>query len=100
MASLVKHAARPKDHYRICEEMLRQQRQKNQTAVLSAKQPLVLGESNVCFLSWATQTKLPPNEFTRLVLKARGPRRGALGLGAGPWSCGLALGIRRSNPCY
>jgi hypothetical protein len=28
------------------------------------------------------QTKLPPNEFTRLILKARGPRRGALGLGA------------------
>ena len=25
------------------------------------------------------RTKLPPNEFTRLILKARGPRRGALG---------------------
>ena len=24
------------------------------------------------------QTKLPPNEFTTLILKARGPRRGAL----------------------
>ena len=28
-----------------------------------------------------SQTKLPPNEFTRLILKGRGPRRGALGLG-------------------
>ena len=27
------------------------------------------------------QIKLPPNEFTTLILKARGPRRGALGLG-------------------
>jgi hypothetical protein len=45
---------------------------------LSAYQPLVLGERNVCFLSWWWQTKLPPNEFTRLILKARGPRRDAL----------------------
>jgi len=27
------------------------------------------------------QTKLPPNEFTTLILKARGPRRGALEMG-------------------
>jgi len=27
------------------------------------------------------QMKLPPNEFTTLILKARGPRRGALGYG-------------------
>jgi len=26
-----------------------------------AKQPLVLGESDVCFLSWWWQTKPPPN---------------------------------------
>jgi hypothetical protein len=25
-----------------------------------------------------SRTKLPPNEFTRIILKARGPRRGAL----------------------
>ena len=28
------------------------------------------------------QTKLPPNEFTTLTLKARGPRRGARDLGS------------------
>jgi hypothetical protein len=40
---------------------------------LSAYQPLVLGERNVCFLSWWWQTKLPPNEFTTANTK-------------GPWS--------------
>jgi len=67
---------------------------------MSAYQPLVLGERNVCFLSWWWQTKLPPNEFTRLILKARGPRREALKLGVPvPRSYGSTLAIRHSNPC-
>jgi hypothetical protein len=56
---------------------------------LSAQQPLVLDEGNVCLLSYWWQTKLPPNEFTRLILKSRGPRRWARDLGSmvlGPWS--------------
>ena len=36
-----------------------------------------LAKANVCFLSWKWKTKLLPNEFTRLILKGRGPRRGA-----------------------
>ena len=42
-----------------------------------------------------SQTKLLPNEFSRLILKARGPRRGALGLGApvhGPAASTAAIG--------
>ena len=41
----------------------------------------VLSLSNVCFLGWATQTKLTPNETTPPTLKARGARRAALGSG-------------------
>ena len=42
------------------------------------------------------QTKLPTNEFTRLILKPRGPRH--LATGPSPCSCGLAVAIGRSNP--
>ena len=41
-----------------------------------------LAKANVCFLGWKWKIKLPPNEFTRLILKGRGPRRRALRLGA------------------
>ena len=46
------------------------------------------------------RTKLPPTEFTRLILKGRGPRRGALRVGApGPTSCGSTVANGHSNPC-
>ena len=46
------------------------------------------------------RTKLPPNEFTRLILKGRGPRREALRVGApGPTSCGSTVANGHSNPC-
>jgi len=41
-----------------------------------------LAKANVCFLSWKWKTKLLPNEFTRLIPKGRGPRRGARDPGA------------------
>ena len=48
----------------------------------------------------ALPNKSPPNEFTTLILKARGPRRGALKLGVPvPRSYGSTLAIRHSNPC-
>ena len=46
------------------------------------------------------QTKLSPNEFTKLILKARGPRREALEQGwGGPQASISTAAIGHSNPC-
>ena len=50
MAGLVKYAARPKDHYRMCEEMLRQQRQKIKRRFCPAQPPLIHSSCLILYL--------------------------------------------------